>query len=202
MWFFSISSMQGIYGTVRVHMKYKQLMVMAAIGALVVGSTMTRAEATDESNASAQRIGIYDSRVVAYAHFWTAEHQKQLKDKIEAGKAAKSAGDPAQFNKLSKELADEQEKIHREVFSIAPADEAMAALKARLPEIQKQASVSVLVSKWDNQTLGSYKSAQLVDVTDLLVREFKLEPKQIKTIEEIKKQKPVPLDKIDKLHHD
>jgi hypothetical protein len=36
----------------------------------------------------------------------------------------------------------------------------------------------------------------------LLGREFKLEPKQMKTIEEIKRQKPVPLDQIDKLHND
>jgi len=183
-------------------MKYKQLIVMVTILANVAGATLVGAAATEESNASAKRIGVYDSRVVAYAHFRTAEHQKQLKVKIDAGNAAKSAGDLAQFNKLSKEMADEQEKIHREVFSTAPADEAMGALKPRLAEIQKQAAVSALVSKWDKQALGSYKSAQQVDVTDMLVREFKLEPKQLKTVEEIKGQKPVPLEKIDKLHND
>jgi hypothetical protein len=183
-------------------MKYKQLIVTVTILANVAGATLLRARATDENNASAQRIGVYDSRVVAYAQFWTAEHQKQLKDKIDAGKAAKSAGDIEQFNKLSKEMADEQETMHREVFSIAPAEEAMAALKPQLPEIQKQASVAALVSKWDKQALAAYKSAQRVDVTDLLVREFKLDPKQMKTVEEIKKQKPVPLDKIDKMHND
>jgi len=78
----------------------------------------------------------------------------------------------------------------------------MASLKTRLPEIQKQASVSVLVSKWDQQGLQSYKSAQQTDVTDLLLAKFKLDPKQIKTVEEIKKQKPVPLDKIDKSQKD
>jgi hypothetical protein len=183
-------------------MKYKRLIVIVTILANVAGAILVRAGATDENNASAQRIGVYDSRVVAYAHFWTAEHQKQLKDKIDAGKAAKSAGDIAQFNKLSKEMANEQESLHREVFSTAPAEEAMAALRPRLAEIQKQVSVSVLVSKWDKEALAAYKSAQQVDVTDLLVRDFKLEPKQMKTIEQIKKQKPVPLDKIDKLHED
>jgi hypothetical protein len=200
--FLSITSMQGAYGIVRVHMKYKQLMVMTTILANVAGPALARAGATDESNTSVQRIGVYDSRVVAYAHFWTAEHQQQLKEKSTVAKAAKSAGDLAQFNKLSKEMADEQERIHREVFSTAPAEEAMAALKPRLAEIQKQASVSVLVSKWNEQALESHKSAQHVDVTDLLVGEFKLQPKQMKTIEEIKKQKPVPLDKIDKRHDD
>jgi hypothetical protein len=183
-------------------MKYKQLILTVTILANVAGATLVRAGATDENNPSAQRIGIYDSRVVAYAHFWTPEQQKQLKEKADVARAAKSAGDQARFNKLSKEMSDLQEKLHRQVFSTVPADEAMATLKPLLSEFQKQASVSVLVSKWDKQALGSYKSAQQVDVTDLLVREFKLDPKQLKTIEEIKKQKPVSLDKIDKLHGD
>jgi hypothetical protein len=194
--------MQEAYGIVRVHMKYKLLIVTVTILANVAGASLARAGATDENNASAQRIGIYDSRVVAFAHFWTAEQQKQLKEKAEVARAAKSAGDTAQFSKLSKEMSDLQDKLHRQVFSTAPADEAMTALKPRLAEIEKQASVTALASKWDKQALGSYKSAQQVDVTDLLVREFKLDPKQLKTIEEIKKQKPVPLDKIDKLHED
>jgi hypothetical protein len=183
-------------------MKYKHLMVIATILANVAGATLARAGATEENNTSGQQIGVYDSRVVAYAHFWTPEHQQQLKEKSAAGKAAKAAGDQAQFNKLSKEMADEQDRIHHEVFSTAPAEEAMAALKPRLAVIQKQAGVSALVSKWDKQTLFTYKSAQQVDVTDLLVREFKLDPKQTKIIEDIKKQKPVPLDKIDKQHND
>jgi len=175
---------------------------MVTILANVAGASFARAGATDENNTTAQRIGTYDSRVVAYAHFWAPEQQKQLKDKAEVARAAKSAGDTAQFKKLSKEMSDLQEKLHRQVFSTAPADEAMAALASRLPEIQKQASVSALVSKWDQQALGSYKSAQQVDVTDLLVREFKLDAKQLKTVEEIKNQKPVPLEKIEKLHND
>jgi hypothetical protein len=183
-------------------MKYKQLIVTMTILANVAGAGLARAGATDENNPSAQRIGIYDSRVVAYAHFWAPDQQKQLKEKADVAKAAKSAGDQAQFKRLSKEMSDLQEKLHRQVFSTAPAEEAMAALKPRLPEIQRQASVSGLVSKWDKQALGSYKSAQQVDVTDLLVREFKLDPKQLKTIEEIKKQKPVSLDKIGRLHGD
>jgi hypothetical protein len=168
----------------------------------VTGPVFARAEATNESDASVQRIGVYDSRVVAYAHFWTAEHQQWLKDKIAAAKAAKTSGDQAQFEKLSKEMADEQQRIHREGFSTAPADQAMAFLKPRLPEIQKRASISLLVSKWDKEKLASLKSAQQTDVTDLLVAEFKLDPKQLKTVEEIKKQKPVPLDKIDQMHDD
>jgi hypothetical protein len=183
-------------------MKYKHIITLATIFAHAAALFVVRAETTNENNASVQRIGVYDSRVVAYAHFCTSEHQQWLKEKANAAKAAKAAGDQAQFDKLSKEMADEQRRIHREGFSTAPADQAMAALKPRLPEIQKQASVSVLVSKWDKEKLGTFKSAQQVDVTDMLVAEFKLDPKQLNTVEAIKKQKPVPLDKIDKMQDD
>ena len=112
-------------------MKYKKLIVAVTILANVAGASLMRAGATDENNALAQRIGVYDSRVVAYAHFWTAEQQQQLKEKAEVAKAAKSAGDTAQFNKLNKEMSELQEKLHREVFSTAPADEAMHELASR-----------------------------------------------------------------------
>lgn len=172
---------------------------MGTIAVHVAGLFVARGQATNLGNASAQRIGVYDSRAVAYAHFWSPEHQQWLKEKMNDAKAAKAAGEQAQFEKLSKEMADEQQRIHREAFSTAPAEQAMTALKPRLPEIQKQASVSVLVSKWDKETLATFKSAAQMDITDLLVAEFKLDAKQLKTVEQIKKQKPVPLDKIDNM---
>ncbi len=137
---------------------------------------------------------------MAYAWFWTAEHQRKLSEKIKAARAAKAAGDMDQFRKLNQALAEEQKKSHRQVFSTAPADEALAAIKERIPEIQKQADVSMLVSKWDEQTLKRHASAEKVDLTDLLTREFKSTEKQFKTIEEIRRKKPVPLNEIDKVH--
>lgn len=175
---------------------------MVTIAVHVAGLFVARGQATNVGSTSAQRIGVYDSRAVAYAHFWSPEHQQWLKERMKDAKAAKAAGKQAQFEKLSKEMADEQKRIHREAFSTAPAEQAMAAIKPRLPEIQKQANVSAIVSKWDKEALSSFKSAEQVDVTDLLVAEFKLEPKQLKTVDEIKKQKPVPLDQTDKMHDD
>jgi hypothetical protein len=51
---------------------------------------------------------------------------------------------------------------------------------------------------WDAPTLRKYPAAVRVDVTDLRTAEFKPTENQLKVIEEIKKQKPVPLDQIDK----
>jgi hypothetical protein len=164
--------------------------LMAGAGLAVAG--------TNETNAP-QRIGVYDSRVVAFAHFWSAENQARQREQMKAAHDAKAAGDTNRFDKLAKELAAEQRRGHRQVFSTAPADEALAALQPRLAAIEKEAGVSALVSKWDQPALASRPRAAQVDVTDLLAREFKPDEKRLKTIEEIKKQKPVPLDQIDRM---
>lgn len=147
-----------------------------------------------QTNAAPERIGIYDSRVIAYAHFWGDDYQRQLTEQTRAAKAAKAAGDTVQFEKLSKALANEQQKIHQQVFSTAPAIEALAALQKRLPEIQKQAGVSVLISKWDDPALNQHKSAVQVDLTDALVKEFAPAGKHLKVIESIRSKPPLPLE--------
>jgi hypothetical protein len=166
---------------------------------LMSAAGLRAAESTSPANPATQMIGIYDSRVVAYAWFWSDDQQAKRNADMKAAQAAKDAGDTAQFGKLSKALGDFQQRMHRQVFSTAPADEALAALQKRIPEIQKQAGVVALVSKWDAAALQKYLSAVPVDVTDALVAEFKPAEKQLKMIEDIKKQKPVPLDQIDKM---
>ena len=152
-----------------------------------------------ETKAAPERIGIYDSRLVAYAHFWTEAHQRDLKEKAKAAKDAKAAGQTARSEEISATLKTEQERIHRQVFSTAPVDDVLANIKGRLPEIQKEAGVSKLVSKWDEAALKQHGKAERVDVTDLLVREFNPGEKQLKVIADLKTKKPVPLDEIDKV---
>lgn len=145
-------------------------------------------------------IGIYDSRAVAYAYFWSVPYQKQLHEKISAARAAQKAGDLAKFNDLSTAIKAEQAQNHRQVFSIAPINDALEVIKERLPEIQKKANVITLVSKWDEATLKRYKNATRVDVTDNLVREFIVpDEKQAKTISSIEKSEPISLEKCDEL---
>jgi hypothetical protein len=173
-----------------------QIGVVVVIVATVSIFSHTRAA---ETKAAAERIGIYDSRVVAYARFWTEAHQRELNEKAKASKDAKAAGQTVRYEELSAALKKEQERIHRQVFSTAPIDDVLAEIKDQLPEIQKEAGVSKLVSKWDEATLKQHRKAERVDVTDLLVREFRPGEKQLKVMADLKRKKPVPLDKIDKL---
>ena len=153
-----------------------------------------------ETNAAPGRVGVYDSRVVAYAWFWSDAQQAKLKEKMALARAAKQAGDEAKLKEYSAALSAEQDQMHREVFSTAPADEALAVIKERLPEIEQAAGVANLVAKWDKPSLNHNKAAEKVDVTDQLVRVF-LTPtdKQLKVIESIKKSDPLPLEKCNEL---
>lgn len=147
-----------------------------------------------ETNAAAGRVGVYDSRVVAYSWFVSDAQQVKLKEQMAVARAAKQAGDEAKLKEYSTALSALQDQMHREVFSTAPAAEALALIKGRIPEIEKAAGVSNLVSKWDEPLLKNYKGAEKVDVTDELVRAF-LKPteKQLQVIAGIKKSAPLSL---------
>jgi hypothetical protein len=152
-----------------------------------------------ETNTTPARIGIYDSRAVAFAWFWSGKHQTQLNELMQTARAAKAAGDTNRFTDFAAKLRQHQDEMHREVFSTAPATNALAEISGRLLEIQKSAGVSALVSKWDDAALKKNPDAEKVDVTDPIVREFRLPEKQLKMIPEIEKHAPLPLEKCEEL---
>jgi len=178
-------------------MKTKFQIILAT--AVALGAFHSTNLPAQETNTAPARIGVYDSRPVAFAWFWSAAHQGQLKELMQHARDAQTAGDTNRFQTLAAELRRQQAELHREVFSTAPAKEALAEIKGRLPEIEKQAGVIALVSKWDAAALKQFPRAETVDVTAELVREFKPAEKQLKMISEIEKSKPLPLDECNEL---
>ncbi len=139
-----------------------------------------------------EKVGVYDSRAVAYAHFWSPGASKERDEAVAAAKAAKAAGDSAGFSRKSRALSAHQERMHAQVFSSAPADEALAALAARMPALLRELGVARLVSQWDGKALQQVPAPDRVDVTDRLVREF-ITPtdQQQKVLDSMKTKKPV-----------
>jgi hypothetical protein len=176
----------------------KTLCLLAAMGCVWFGHSTVRAG--DGSDTNTMRIGVYDSRAVAYAHFSSQSYQAKLKERIAAARAAQRSGDTNQLKEMSAALRAGQDTMDREVFSTAPAVEALDAMKERIPQIEQQAGVTALVSKWDEAALKQYPQAEKVDVTDQLVREF-MQPtdKQAKTIASIIKSKPLPPEQCEEL---
>jgi hypothetical protein len=183
-------------------MKTQRTFVLAIATALAALPPAISAGATAASPAmAAERVGVYDSRALAYAHFWSAAASKERDDAIAAARAAKAAGDRAGFERRSAALAAGQKKIHEQVFGSAPATEALAALEPRLPELRRELGVDRLVSKWDEKALRDVPAAARVDVTDPLVRVF-LTPteKQQKVLDSMKAKPPVPLWRLRLMH--
>lgn len=151
------------------------------------------------SNATTGKIGVYDSRLVAYAHFLQPAQQAATKGMITEARAAKAAGDTARFTELEKKIVAGQREMHLQVFSTAPISETLAAMQDRVAEAQREAGVDRLVSKWDEEALRGVAAADRVDVTDLLVRGCKLDDKQQKTLRELAAKEPLPLAKAKEL---
>ena len=72
---------------------YSNLIVAAA---LIVLSWAPNSPAA-ETNRATSRIGVYDSRAVAYAHFSTPEHLRQISQIKQAARAAGAAGQTNRF---------------------------------------------------------------------------------------------------------
>jgi hypothetical protein len=168
-----------------------------AVGLAVALWVPTRAAEPAPASSAPVRVGVYDSRAVAYAHFWSADEQRRRDAVIGEGRAAKAAGNTAVFKERSRAMADDQKRIHEEVFSDAPATEAMAALEGRLPALLGALGVDRLVSKWDEKALQSVPGKSRIDVTEKLVREFITpDEKQRKVLDSLKTSKPVPRGKL------
>lgn len=157
---------------------------------LCLGALVSRA-AEDAS----VKVGVYDSRVVAFAHFWSAPERTDRDALIASARAAKQAGDAAKQQELTAKIQALQATSHLQVFSTAPATEAMTALAPRLPELARELGVARFVSKWDEVALAGIATAAQIDVTDRLAAEFKPDAQRQKTIQEMKRVTPLPLER-------
>lgn len=170
-------------------MRISAFFVLLPASALVLAQTTS----PEPAKPTAPRVGIYDSRVVAFAHFWSESASRERDALLASAKAAKAVGDTARLKDFEAKLRAAQTRSHLQVFSTAPAEEAMAALKEKLPALRQELGVVRFVSKWDEAALRDIPRANQVDVTDRLAREFNPDAKRLKTIEQMKASKPLPL---------
>jgi hypothetical protein len=116
-----------------------------------------------------------------------------------SAKEARASGDTVRFRDMEAELKNEQDQSHLRVFSTAPIDSILALMQNRVDEVQRTTRVGRLVSKWDAVTLKQFQNAEQIDVTDALLRDFRLTEKQMKVVTDLRKQKPLPLEKAQEL---
>lgn len=148
---------------------------------------------------SSVKVGVYDSRVIAFAHFWSTETQRNISETIEQGKTAKSAGDERTAKACAAKMGELQRSLHLQVFSTAPATEAMASIQERLPALLKEAGVTHLISCWDEKALSPYPAHARVDMTERLLAQFPLPEGKKKMVDQIRKTKPLSLEEAKRL---
>jgi hypothetical protein len=140
------------------------------------------------------RIGVYDSRAIAVGWANTAPFNAWWGSLQSEYNRAKAAGDQKRVEELEAEAEARQRLMHMQAFSTAPVDSILAYIEDSLPQIQQEAGVTMLVSKWDEETLAQYPSAERVDVTMMLVDAFQPNETQRQYAIGIQTQDPIPLE--------
>jgi hypothetical protein len=145
------------------------------------------------------RIGVYDSRSIAVTWPGTESFDQSMRSFLTEYQKAKAAGDQTRVAELEAEAEAQQQLLHKQAFSTAPVDDILAHIEDSLPGIKESAGVSMLVSKWDKETLAKYPSAELVDVTMMLVDAFQPTELQRQRAVEIQETEPISLEEAEKI---
>lgn len=173
---------------------FSSVMLLLAMGALGCASGPAAAPENEPV-----RIGVYDSRAIAVGWANTAPFNAWWGSLQSEYNQAKAAGHQKRVKELEEEAEARQRLQHMQAFSTAPVDDILVHIEDMLPQIQQEAGVVMLVSKWDSETLAKYPSAELVDVTMVLVDAFQPTEKQREYAIGIQTRDPIPLEDAEKI---
>lgn len=173
----------------------RTLFAVLACAALGLVATAQFARAGDDAKAPATRFGTYDSRALALAYGRSSFLKKDMEALHAEHAKAKAANDKAAIEKLERQGASRQVRLHLQVFSNAPAPEALDAIRAELPKVAQQSKVVAIVN------VAEYHDAtiEVVDITDDLVKLFHPSAETLKIIAETRKQQPLPIEEVAKM---
>ena len=179
-------------------MKKFALISFAVAGVIVAACSVSSAgKAETDKPVKPLRVGVYDSRCVAVACMPTAWYNEPVKEKMKEMEKAKAAGDEKKIKELEAWGESRQQKAHLQGFGTAPVTELLEPVKGRLAEVARQAGVDIIVSTWQIDYQAS--DAELVDVTDAIVALYEPSEKTLKTVEALKKHKPMSEEEILKI---
>ena len=177
----------------------KFIVTLAGISARIVTIGLIQSGcAQDKAPNTQERIGVYDSRAIAVAFAGSPMHEKQIRQLRSEHEKAKEAGALDKVARLEAQGKAWQEKAHKQAFSTEPVDDLLVHITNALPEIQKAAGITTIISKWDKAGLKEHSKAERVDVTLELVDAFQPSERQREYAIEIQKHEPISIEKIEK----
>jgi hypothetical protein len=171
------------------------LIVAGACATVRLSAAAQPAPPTTQRSSPVLRVGVYDSRAVCVGSRNSGATNKQVDELRKQLKDAEAAGDAKRVEQIKARGQTLQTVRHLQAFSNAPVDEFLAQIKDKLPAIAAEAKVDVIVAKADYCASG----VETIDVTDALVKAFNPDEKTLKTVAELRKQKPIEM--VDVLGH-
>ena len=186
-------------------------MTCAVIAVLLSGlpvCTTLEAQPSEQSiSGSKVRVGTFDSRCLAMGYYRSEMFKSRMRRIKAEYEKAKATGDQKRVEEMEARSASgiwpdmgwpqnpaQGEMIHKQGFSTWPVDNILERIKAKIPEIAKQADVDVIISKWDITYQRS--GIELVDVTPLLVELLVDDEKSLEDALKIRKMRPIPREQL------
>ncbi len=173
---------------------------MLLVTLFLLVSTACSRSSIPAPEANRERIGVYDSRAVAIAFVESEPFNVLLSEFQREHDNAVAAGDQKRVEELEANVREHQKRRHLQAFSTASVDDLLEYVANDLPELREKTGVEVLLSKWDENALMEYPSAERVDVTSDLIDLFNPSERQRRSAVQIQEHQPLSLDEARTIH--
>jgi hypothetical protein len=151
------------------------------------------------SDRTAKRIGIYDSRSVAVAFAGNDEHEARTAAELTALETAKASGDPLAIREAEDRVWESRIRLHRQAFGTMSVSDILDLYPDAVTSLKDDLKLSALISRWDKQCLAAYDGAEQIDVTEHLIDMLKPNDRQRQSAIGIQKHKPLTETALDKM---
>ena len=139
------------------------------------------------------RIGTYDSRAVAVAYARSEKFAQKMTDLHRQRSEAEKAGDKKRVEELDAQGEAMQIRMHLQGFSTAPVDDVLDTVRDKLPGLAQRKNIAAIARQADYHDA----SVELVDVTDELVQLFNPDAQTLKTVSQVRAQKPLAIEVVE-----
>lgn len=141
-------------------------------------------------------LGTFDSRVLAIAYYRSDAFARSQSARMAEYERAQAAGDAAATADIEREMEERQRLVHRQGFGAAPIPELLALIEDGIPQVAGAAGVQAVVSKWD--LVWQEQDTSTTDLSLALAELFAPDEATRRLLPGILKQKPVPLDELER----
>lgn len=108
-----------------------------------------RTRSVSDTGGSRLRVGIYDSRAVAYAYVQSDLFKEEQKKLAPERDAVMKTNDTAKWKETMIKVCTEQYLLHQRFFGVGSTASILRKIETQLAAVAKNAGVNIIVSKWE-----------------------------------------------------